>query len=105
MSWSNALKPPLPLLSTPPAPRTDYAFGQDHSIIAATDLERAKAGAAWALQTKDYPGDLTLQEEDSGVDMAGMEIEEKDGHRKAKLLEITRTLSAYELESKDAHLC
>ncbi|KAF7968391.1 hypothetical protein HWV62_30667 [Athelia sp. TMB] len=82
LSWANALKPPLPLLAAPPAPPTEYRFQDDHAHIASKDLDSHKADAARTLQTKDYPGDLTLkggQQDGYDVDFATEKRNNEEG--------------------------
>lgn len=112
LSWANALSPPLPLLSGP-APlqvEGDYQFGNDHSHIQSKDLDSHKVDAAKTLQTKEYPGDLTLkggQQDGYDVDFETEKRNNEEGlHsntnaqggseadiRQGKLLAITKHLS------------
>lgn len=112
LSWANALSPPLPLLANPPPPATDFKFEDDHSHIASKDLDSHKVDAAKTLQTKDYPGDLSLkggQQDGYDVDYStekrnneeglhantGAAGESQEQIREGKLKAITKHLSAY----------
>lgn len=100
LSWDNALKPPLPLLSVPVATRESYQFQNDHPHIASKDIENAKAGAAQSLQTSEYPKDLK-EGQGNGIDdslQAEKNNNEEGLHDSAwrnKLLAITKHLSSF----------
>ncbi|KDR78755.1 hypothetical protein GALMADRAFT_244306 [Galerina marginata CBS 339.88] len=98
LSWSDAMSPPLPLLSSPATPPEHYKFEGDHGHIAAKDLDSAKEDAAKSLQTHDYPANLKRgQQEGYDVDYATEQKNNEqglhDGTRVTKLSAITKHLN------------
>ena len=100
LSWATALKPPLPLLSSPPTPPDHYKFQADHSHIASKDLDSAKEDAARTIQTSEYPADLKRGQQDGyDVDYETEKMNNEQGlhvgGKNGKLLAITKHLSAF----------
>ena len=72
LSWSNALKPPLPLLSNPPSyqhPLTadHFEFGSDHPLVSTKgDLETSASKARQTLASHHAETETFQEEVDQG---------------------------------------
>ena len=92
LSWANAMKPILPLITTPQSPRDKYEFEGDHSYVRSKDLDSAKADA----ETNQDPA---RQQDGYDVGFISEKINNEQGlheqSRDSKLKAITKHLSMF----------
>ena len=96
LSWANAMKPILPLITAPQSPRDKYEFEGDHSYVRSKDLNSAKADAEISIQTNQDPA---RQQDGYDVGFISEKINNEQGlheqSRDNKLKAITKHLSTF----------